>query len=151
MQEYAALNQVYSYLGSPDIKEPFLVSRSWQESYIMDLFVCCSWRRPWEMQECAAMNYIYSCPVSPDIKEQFLESRSCKNHISWICQFLILRGRQKKCKSVKLWIMYIAVQKAQTIPGEQILARIIPHGFVCLLLGEEDRRNARVCSFELCI
>ena len=54
------------------------------------------------MQEYAALNQVYSYLGSPDIKEQFLESRSCKNHISWICQFLILRGRQKKCKSVKL-------------------------------------------------
>src|SRR6267378_4291282 len=97
MQEYAALNQVYSYLGSPDIKEPFLVSRSWQESYIMDLFVCCSWRKAEEMQECEALNYVYSCPESPD---NSWGADSGKNHTSWICLFVVRRGRQEKCKSV---------------------------------------------------
>ena len=39
----------------------------------------------------------------------------------------------------------------EKIFGKQILARIIPHGFVCLLFLREAKINTRACSFEFCI
>jgi len=73
MQECVALNYVSSCPESPDINGQFLGSRFWQESYLMDLFVCCSERKAEEMQECAASNFVCSCSGSPDIRSYFWE------------------------------------------------------------------------------
>jgi len=63
----------------------------------MDLSVSYSKRKAEEMQECEALNYVYSCPESPD---NSWGADSGKNHTSWICLFVVRRGRQEKCKSV---------------------------------------------------